>query len=144
MSLKTESNWSLHVYFFCRGNLVIAIELFNKAIELARTELEMTHLFSLRDAAASQLRVTTKLNIGPQLLASEAWDNLQSCKYFIRAIVAFKNIIVSFPDICVCFFVIRSHCGCGPFCFVVRHWHLCCFVIFIDCIKSFIENVVWI
>lgn len=42
--------------------------MFNKAIELARTELEMTHLFSLRDAAVSQLRVTTKLKIGPQLL----------------------------------------------------------------------------
>ncbi|KAK5644199.1 hypothetical protein RI129_008044 [Pyrocoelia pectoralis] len=51
-----------------RGNLVIAIDLFNKAIALARTEIEMTHLFSLRDAAISQLKVTTKLGIGPQLL----------------------------------------------------------------------------
>ncbi|KAB0798804.1 hypothetical protein PPYR_06684 [Photinus pyralis] len=54
-----------------RGNLVIAIELFNKAIGLARTENEMTHLFSLRDAAISQLKVTTKLGIGPQLLKSD-------------------------------------------------------------------------
>ncbi|KAF5304549.1 hypothetical protein FQA39_LY09600, partial [Lamprigera yunnana] len=46
-----------------RGNLVIAIDLFNKAITLARTELEMTHLFSLRDAAISQLKVTTRLGI---------------------------------------------------------------------------------
>lgn len=59
------------VLLFFRGNLLVAIDLFNKAIELARTELEMTHLFSLRDAAASQLRVTTKLNIGPQLLKSD-------------------------------------------------------------------------
>ncbi|XP_018331748.1 mitochondrial import receptor subunit TOM70 [Agrilus planipennis] len=51
-----------------RGNLLLAIELFDKAIALARTEMEMTHLFSLRDAAASQLRVTNRLNIGPQLL----------------------------------------------------------------------------
>lgn len=58
--------------FLFRGNLVIAIDLFNKALELARTELEMTHLFSLRDAAASQLRVTTKLNIGPKLLNAAA------------------------------------------------------------------------
>ncbi|KRT80135.1 Anaphase-promoting complex subunit 3 protein, partial [Oryctes borbonicus] len=48
-----------------RGNLIIAIDYFNKAIELARTEMEMTHLFSLRDAAVSQLKITTKLGIGP-------------------------------------------------------------------------------
>ncbi|KAF5294899.1 hypothetical protein FQR65_LT10697 [Abscondita terminalis] len=54
-----------------RGNLVIAIDLFNKAIALARTETEVTHLFSLRDAAISQLKVTTKLGIGPQLLKSD-------------------------------------------------------------------------
>ncbi|XP_050308004.1 mitochondrial import receptor subunit TOM70 [Anthonomus grandis grandis] len=51
-----------------RGNLVIAIELFNKAIGLARSEMEMIHLFSLRDAAASQLKVATKLGIGLQLM----------------------------------------------------------------------------
>lgn len=54
------------MFSFCRGNLVIAIDLFNKAIELARSEMEMTHLFSLRDAAASQLKVTTRLGIGLQ------------------------------------------------------------------------------
>nr|XP_022914549.1 mitochondrial import receptor subunit TOM70 [Onthophagus taurus] len=53
-----------------RGNLVIAIEYFGKAIELARTEMELTHLFSLRDAAVSQLKVSTKLGIGPQGLKS--------------------------------------------------------------------------
>ncbi|KAK9873063.1 hypothetical protein WA026_020796 [Henosepilachna vigintioctopunctata] len=50
-----------------RGNLLLAIELFNKAIELARSEMEMTHLFSLRDAATSQLKITTKLGIVSQL-----------------------------------------------------------------------------
>ncbi|CAG9767028.1 unnamed protein product [Ceutorhynchus assimilis] len=51
-----------------RGNLVIAIDLFNKAIALARSEMEMVHLFSLRDAASSQLKIAAKLNIGPQLM----------------------------------------------------------------------------
>ncbi|CAG9864461.1 unnamed protein product [Phyllotreta striolata] len=51
-----------------RGNLVLAIELFNKAINLARSETEMVHLFSLRDAAASQLKIATNLGIGPELL----------------------------------------------------------------------------
>lgn len=54
-----------------RGNLLVAVELFNKSIELARTEMELTHLFSLRDAAISQLKVTTKLGIGPALLKTE-------------------------------------------------------------------------
>jgi len=54
-----------------RGNLLVAVELFDKAIGLARTETEMTHLFSLRDAAVSQLKVTTKLGIGPQLIKSD-------------------------------------------------------------------------
>ncbi|KAL3286159.1 hypothetical protein HHI36_000671, partial [Cryptolaemus montrouzieri] len=47
-----------------RGNLILPIELFNKAIELARSEMEMTHLFSLRDAATSQLKVTTTTSLG--------------------------------------------------------------------------------
>ncbi|CAG9822976.1 unnamed protein product [Phaedon cochleariae] len=51
-----------------RGNLVIAIDLFNKAIALARSEMEMVHLFSLRDAAASQLKIASKLGVGPDLL----------------------------------------------------------------------------
>lgn len=50
-----------------RGNLILAVDLFNKAIDLARTEIEMTHLFSLRDAAVAQLKVCTRLNIGPTL-----------------------------------------------------------------------------
>lgn len=50
---------------------MIAIDYFNKAIQLARTEMEMTHLFSLRDAAVSQLKITTKLGIGPQMLKTK-------------------------------------------------------------------------
>lgn len=48
---------------------MIAIDLFNKAIALARSEMELTHLFSLRDAATSQLKVTTRLGIDAQLLS---------------------------------------------------------------------------
>lgn len=46
-----------------RGNFSNAISLFDKAIKLAKTELEMTHLFSLRDAAISQLKISKKLGI---------------------------------------------------------------------------------
>merc|ERR1712048_1117502 len=46
-----------------RGHLKKAIELFDKAIPLANTELEMGHLFGLRDAAQAQITVSTKLNI---------------------------------------------------------------------------------
>merc|ERR1711935_425923 len=46
-----------------RGNLKKAIELFNKAIPLANTELEMAHLFGLRDAAMAQITVSNKLGI---------------------------------------------------------------------------------
>ena len=46
-----------------RGNLKRAIELFDKAIPLANTELEMAHLFGLRDAAMAQITVSTRLNI---------------------------------------------------------------------------------
>ncbi|CAH0406970.1 unnamed protein product [Chilo suppressalis] len=43
-----------------RGNLRRSLELFEKAIALAKTELEMTHLFSLKDAAAAQLKVSER------------------------------------------------------------------------------------
>ena len=46
-----------------RGNLKKAIELFEKAIPLANTELEMGHLFGLRDAAMAQVTVSQKLGI---------------------------------------------------------------------------------
>jgi len=46
-----------------RGNLKRAIELFDKAIPLANTELEMGHLYGLRDAAEAQIIVSGKLGI---------------------------------------------------------------------------------
>ena len=46
-----------------RGNLKKAIELFEKAIPLANTELEMGHLFGLRDAAIAQTTVSARLGI---------------------------------------------------------------------------------
>ena len=46
-----------------RGNLDRAIELFNKSISLARTEIEMAHLYSLLDAAIAQSRVAKNFGI---------------------------------------------------------------------------------
>uniref|UniRef100_A0AAR5QAB5 Mitochondrial import receptor subunit TOM70 n=2 Tax=Dendroctonus ponderosae TaxID=77166 RepID=A0AAR5QAB5_DENPD len=46
-----------------RGNLISAIELFNRAIEISRSKAATVHLFSLRDAAASQLKVASRLGI---------------------------------------------------------------------------------
>ncbi|KAK2158456.1 hypothetical protein LSH36_170g04057 [Paralvinella palmiformis] len=54
-----------------RGNLDKAIELFNKAISLAKTEVEMAHLYSLRDAAITQSNVAKTLDITiPNMAAS--------------------------------------------------------------------------
>jgi len=47
----------------CRGCLEKAIELFNRAIDLSKTEAEMAHLFSLLDAAVAQSRVAKYLGI---------------------------------------------------------------------------------
>ena len=46
-----------------QGNLKKAIPLFDKAIPLANTELEMAHLFGLRDAALAQITVASKLDV---------------------------------------------------------------------------------
>lgn len=46
-----------------RGNLKRAIELFDKAIPLSKTEFEMSHLYALRDAAVAQEKVATKFGI---------------------------------------------------------------------------------
>ena len=46
-----------------QGHLKRAIELFDKAIPLANTELEMANLFGLRDAALAQITVATKLDV---------------------------------------------------------------------------------
>ncbi|XP_077985537.1 mitochondrial import receptor subunit TOM70-like [Glandiceps talaboti] len=50
-----------------RGNLDQAIQLFEKAIDLARTEMEMAHLYSLLDAAIAQSRIAAKYNIRPPM-----------------------------------------------------------------------------
>ena len=47
------------MYF--RGNLDKAQELFTMAVNLAKTEIEMAHLYSLLDAALAQARVTKAL-----------------------------------------------------------------------------------
>lgn len=50
--------------FFCyRGDMGNAVRLFNKAIELCRTEAEMSHLFSLLHAAKAQLKAAETLGI---------------------------------------------------------------------------------
>jgi import receptor subunit TOM70 len=53
-----------------RGNLEHAIELFEKALTLAKSELEMVHLFSLKNAAVAQYNVTKKMGIDISALAS--------------------------------------------------------------------------
>lgn len=58
------------IYFFIRGNLKEAIELFDKALALGRTEMELTHIFSLKDAAKTQLTVTERLGLDLSTLSS--------------------------------------------------------------------------
>lgn len=48
---------------FYRGNLKTAVELFNKAIPLSKTEMELSHIFSLRDAAIAQQVVAERLGL---------------------------------------------------------------------------------
>lgn len=52
-----------------KGNLKRAIELYDKAIPLANTELEMAHIFGLQEAARAQITVSQKLGIEmPQMM----------------------------------------------------------------------------
>lgn len=46
-----------------RGLLENAIELFEKALKLCRSEMEMVHIYSLRNAAIAQLNVSKKLGL---------------------------------------------------------------------------------
>ncbi|XP_058125293.1 mitochondrial import receptor subunit TOM70 [Anopheles ziemanni] len=46
-----------------RGNLVEAIKLFETAIDLARTEMSLVHLYSLKDAAIAQVNVSKKMGL---------------------------------------------------------------------------------
>lgn len=54
--------------FVHRGNLDKAIEMFNKAINLAKSEMEMAHLYSLCDAAYAQTEVARKYGLKPPTL----------------------------------------------------------------------------
>lgn len=47
-----------------------AISLFDKALEMAKSEMELTHIFSLKDAAQSQVNVTKKMGISLQDMMS--------------------------------------------------------------------------
>lgn len=53
-----------------RGQLNEAIELFEKALKLCRSETEMVHIYSLRNAAIAQLNVAQKLNLDLNALTS--------------------------------------------------------------------------
>uniref|UniRef100_A0A8C7DJA8 Translocase of outer mitochondrial membrane 70 n=1 Tax=Oncorhynchus kisutch TaxID=8019 RepID=A0A8C7DJA8_ONCKI len=50
------------------GNLEKAIDMFNKAINLAKSEMEMAHLYSLCDAAYAQTEVARKYGLKPPTL----------------------------------------------------------------------------
>ncbi|KAG7463473.1 hypothetical protein MATL_G00177010 [Megalops atlanticus] len=51
-----------------RGNLDKAIDMFNRAINLAKSEMEMAHLYSLCDAAYAQTEVAKKYGLKPPTL----------------------------------------------------------------------------
>ncbi|XP_053435618.1 LOW QUALITY PROTEIN: mitochondrial import receptor subunit TOM70-like [Nycticebus coucang] len=51
-----------------RGNMEKAIDMFNKAINLAKSEIEMAHLYSLCDAAHAQAEVAKKYGLKPPTL----------------------------------------------------------------------------
>jgi len=53
-----------------RGRLDAAVDLFDKAMALAKSEVELTHLSSLKDAAVAQLNVAKKFGIDIQSMAA--------------------------------------------------------------------------
>lgn len=55
-----------------RGNLERAVELFEKALKLAKSEPEMVHLYALRNAAVAQINVAKKLGIDMSSLSALA------------------------------------------------------------------------
>lgn len=55
-----------------RGMLDKAIELFDQAISFAKSETEIAHLFSLKDAAIAQINVSRKMGVDVAQLASLA------------------------------------------------------------------------
>ncbi|KYM81250.1 Mitochondrial import receptor subunit TOM70 [Atta colombica] len=58
--LAYESLGSIEVQ---RGNIEEAIRLFDKALVLCRTFMELTHIYSLRDAAKAQLNIKNRLGM---------------------------------------------------------------------------------
>lgn len=58
-----------------RGLLDNAVELFEKALRLCRSELEMVHLYSLRNAAIAQLNVAKKLGLDLSSISAEGATN---------------------------------------------------------------------
>lgn len=65
-----QSVQSLKIVLKFLGNLERAISLFEKALKLAKSEMELTHIFSLKDAAQAQLNVTNKMGLSLQSLMS--------------------------------------------------------------------------
>ena len=63
--ITVHTHRSLLYFLHSRGNLDRAIELFNKAIALVRTETELAQTFSLREAAKAQKYVTETLGLTP-------------------------------------------------------------------------------
>lgn len=55
-----------------RGNLENAVELFKKAIHLAKSEPELVHLYALKNAAVAQINVAKKLGIDMSSLSALA------------------------------------------------------------------------
>lgn len=55
-----------------RGNLENAVELFGRAIRLAKTETELQHLYALKNAAVAQINVAKKLGIDMSSLSALA------------------------------------------------------------------------
>lgn len=74
ITLYTNHTWTVPspnwwpYYFLHRGNLDKAIDMFNKAINLAKSEMEMAHLYSLCDAAYAQTEVARKYGLKPPTL----------------------------------------------------------------------------
>lgn len=58
-----------------RGQLETAIRLFEKALKLCLTEVEMVHLYSLRNAAIAQLNVAKQLGLDLSSLSAMSLQN---------------------------------------------------------------------
>uniref|UniRef100_A0A1A9Z8Q3 Mitochondrial import receptor subunit TOM70 n=1 Tax=Glossina pallidipes TaxID=7398 RepID=A0A1A9Z8Q3_GLOPL len=61
-----------------RANLDRAVELFEKAIKLAKSQAEMCHLYALRNAAIAQINVTRKLGIDMSNISALAQAGIAS------------------------------------------------------------------